>query len=136
MKTSNKINLFLIILPGAFYLLAVILIYYIIISNKADMNFKYTDGKISGSRWFSYKYLSNNYFQENDSLLHNQYIIKSDAIKQVPRISKSREYSIEEINLLYNIIDSFSHISNRNMNNIEEIDIMKLNIALDNVVQK
>lgn len=136
MKTSNKINLFLIILPGALYLLAVILIYYIIISNKADMNFKYTNGKISGSRWFSYKYSGNNYFQENDSLLHNQYIFKNDAIKQVPRISKSREYSIEEINLLYNIIDSFSQASKRNMNNIEEIDIMKLNIALDNVVQK
>ncbi|MGV8019196.1 MAG: potassium-transporting ATPase subunit C [Ignavibacteria bacterium] len=135
METSNKIKLFLIILPVILYILAIILINDIIFSHKADVNFIYADGKISGSRWFSYKYSSNKYFREKDSSLSNRYITKSDALQQVSVISKAREYSTKEINLLYNIIDSFSRISNRNINNEKEIEIMILNIALDDINQ-
>ena len=134
MNINNK-NLFLIILPVMIFILAVIFSTDIVFTHKVDLNFIYTDGKIGGSRWFSYKYSSDKYFHENDTLSSNQFIRINDAIEQVPEISKTRGYSNGNISLLYHIIDSFAQISNQSINNQKVIDIMKLNIALDEINQ-
>jgi K+-transporting ATPase c subunit len=133
MKSFNKTELLLIFLPGLIFILAVILTTDIIFPHKVDLYFVYTDGKIGGSRWFSYKYMSDKYFRENTSSPLNKYISTNNVLQQVPGISKSRGYSDEEIKLLYHIIDSCFIISNRSIDSEKAIDIIELNIALDEI---
>jgi K+-transporting ATPase c subunit len=135
MNSPNKIKLLLIILPVVINIFAVILISDIIFSHKVDLNFNYSDGKIGGSRWFSYKYLSEKYFHENRTSLSNRFLSKNDALQQVPEISKVRAYSGENIKLLYHIIDSLSENPDNSINNEKSIDIIKLDIALDDINQ-
>jgi hypothetical protein len=58
MKSFNKTELLLIFPPGLIFIFTVILTTDIIFPHKVDLYFIYTDGKIGGSRWFSYKYMS------------------------------------------------------------------------------
>ena len=131
----NKKNFFLIILPAIIFILAVIFSTDIIFTHKVDLSFIYNDGKIGGSRWFSYKYTGEKYFHENLDSLNNKFISKNDALKQLPLISKSRDYSKDDVKLIYNLIDSLFRISDRSASDEKVIEIMKLNIALDEINQ-
>ena len=130
-KFSKTINIILIILPGVLFLLAVIITTDIIFSERVNYNFIYSDGKIGGSRWFSYKYDTDKFFSKKFPRKSDHMINKAEIDMQIPSIAKSRGYSDTDVVLLHKLVDSLLQYSDDTVNGEKAVNIIKLNVSLD-----
>ncbi len=129
-KFLKSTNIILIILPGVLFLLAVIFTTDIIFSDKVDSNFIYNDGKIGGSRWFSYKYESGKFFSLKSPEKTGSMINKTAINSQIPLVAKSRGYSETDVILLRKLVDSLLQYSDKTVDGEKAINIIKLNVSL------
>ena len=130
-KFSKSTNIILITLPGVLFLLAVLFTTDIIFTHKVDLNFIYNDGKIGGSRWFSYKYESDKFFSVKYPEKTGSIINKTEIFAQIPLVAKSRGYSETDIALLKKLVDSLLQNSNNTVNGEKAVNIIILNVSLE-----
>ena len=130
-KFSKSTNIILIILPGVLFLLAVVFTIDIIFSDKVDSNFVYNDGKIGGSRWFSYKYESDKFFSIKYPEKTGSLINKTEIYSQIPSVAKARGYSETDIAILQKLVDSLLQYSDNTVNGENAVNIIILNVSLE-----
>ena len=130
MKLSVLIrsNILLFLIPAIVFILGYYIITNLFLSDKV---FMLRDEKLVGSRWFSYKYTENKYFQLNDEDNSSFLISVKDAVLQVSQIKKARGLSDSGTNVLINFIDSLSGESNYRVGSAKALDISILNHELD-----
>jgi K+-transporting ATPase c subunit len=130
-KFSKSTNTILIILPGVLFLLAVIFTTDIVFPPKVDTNFVYNDGKIGGSRWFSYKYESAKFFSIKSKENTGPVINKTEISRQIPIVAKARGYSETDVALLQKLVDSLLQYSDKTVNGEKAVNIILLNVSLE-----
>jgi len=130
-KFSKSTNIILIILPGVLFLLAVVFTIDIIFSDKVDSNFVYNDGKIGGSRWFSYKYESAKFFSIKSKENKGPVINKTEIDRQIPIVAKARGYSETDVALLQELVDSLLRYSENTVDGEKAVNIIILNVSLE-----
>ena len=130
-KFSKSINILLIILPGVLFVLAVIFTTDIIFNEKVLYNFVFSDGKIGGSRWFSYKFESDKYFSIKNLEKAGSLISRKEIYNQIPYVAKNRGYSETAVALLQKLVDSLLQYSENTIDGEKAINIIKLNVSLD-----
>ncbi len=130
-KFSKTTNFILIVLPGVLFILAVIFITDIIFTERVNYNFIYSDGKIGGSRWFSYKFDTDKFFSIKFEGKSGPLINKTEIYNQISSVAKSRGYSEADVVLLKKLVDSLLQYSDYTVGGEKAVNIIKLNVSLE-----
>jgi|WetSurMetagenome_2_1015567.scaffolds.fasta_scaffold1010862_1 hypothetical protein len=131
MKNEFKSKLYeiiLIILPISLFMVSVFITNKFLFSENYLNYFNYKNRDLSGSRWFSYKFSGDEYFQFPKSADNDKYISKGDALSQVLTVAGINGFGGEKTKLLYRLIDS---LSENNYKDKEKISLLTLNFKLE-----
>lgn len=131
MKNEFKSKLYefiLIILPISLFMVSVFITNTLLFSENYLNYFNYKNREMSGSRWFSYKFSGDEYFQFAGNANNGKYIYRADALRQVMHVAGLNGFSSEKTKFLYRLIDS---LSENNFKDKEKISLLTLNLKLE-----